>query len=70
MIVSLQYLRAFAAIMVVMFHVCAKLSRMAGADQALAFPVGLTGVDVFFVISGFISSSPPAAAAPDRSTSC
>jgi exopolysaccharide production protein ExoZ len=53
-IVSLQYLRAFAAMMVVTFHVCDKLARMEGASGAIAFPVGLTGVDVFFVISGFI----------------
>ena len=40
--------------MVVTFHVCDKLARMEGASGAIAFPVGLTGVDVFFVISGFI----------------
>ena len=54
MIVSLQYLRAFAAMLVVAFHACDKLAKMQGADPSVAFPVGLTGVDIFFVVSGFI----------------
>lgn len=40
---SIQYLRAFAALMVVAFHVL-------GA----AWTVGSAGVDIFFVISGFV----------------
>lgn len=43
---SIQYLRGFAALAVVAFH----LSEMLGG----AFKVGSAGVDVFFVISGFI----------------
>lgn len=45
-IVSLQYLRAFAALAVVAFH------AMEGTQTR--FLVGAAGVDVFFVISGFI----------------
>jgi exopolysaccharide production protein ExoZ len=44
-IVSIQYLRAFAALTVVAFH---------ALGAAPHFPVGAAGVDVFFVISGFI----------------
>jgi exopolysaccharide production protein ExoZ len=43
---QIQYLRAFAALAVVAYH---------AADRAgLEFRVGAAGVDVFFVISGFI----------------
>ena len=54
MIVSLQYLRAVAALMVVAFHAAEKLGRMAGTDGAATFTAGLAGVDIFFVVSGFI----------------
>lgn len=54
MIVSLQYLRAVAALMVVAFHASEKLGKMAGATHPLSFTAGLAGVDIFFVISGFI----------------
>ena len=40
--------------LVVAFHACDKLAKMEGANPAVAFPVGLTGVDIFFVVSGFI----------------
>ncbi len=43
---SLQYLRAFAAIGVVVFHVLAGTSH--------PFPLGAAGVDIFFVLSGFL----------------
>jgi exopolysaccharide production protein ExoZ len=43
---SLHYLRAFAAIAVVAFH------RLSGGSHP--FPLGEYGVDIFFVISGFI----------------
>ncbi|HYG27211.1 MAG TPA: acyltransferase [Caulobacteraceae bacterium] len=43
---SVQYLRAFAALAVVAFHAC-QWSR-------IPFDIGSAGVDVFFVISGFI----------------
>lgn len=54
MIISLQYLRAIAALMVVAFHAADKLSTLDPDGQHFAFTVGLAGVDIFFVISGFI----------------
>lgn len=43
---SVQYLRAVAAFAVLIFHACEPVGR--------SFVVGSAGVDVFFVISGFI----------------
>ncbi|MFS8115235.1 acyltransferase [Rhizobium jaguaris] len=43
---SIQYLRAVAAISVVFFHV--------SETYDLGFKIGASGVDIFFVISGFI----------------
>ncbi|WP_117192103.1 acyltransferase family protein [Rhizobium terrae] len=43
---SIQYLRAFAAIAVVIFH--------AGERAGMPFTIGAAGVDIFFVVSGFI----------------
>lgn len=43
---SIQYLRALAALAVVVFH--------AGERSGLHFMIGAAGVDVFFVVSGFI----------------
>ncbi|MGK9052789.1 acyltransferase family protein [Neorhizobium petrolearium] len=43
---SIQYLRAFAAMAVVIFH--------AGERSSLHFTIGAAGVDIFFVVSGFI----------------
>jgi exopolysaccharide production protein ExoZ len=45
-LLSIQYLRAIAAVAVLIFH---------AADRAgIAFGAGAAGVDIFFVISGFI----------------
>jgi len=45
-LLSIQYLRAFAALAVVLFHAC----QWADVD----FDIGAGGVDLFFVISGFL----------------
>lgn len=47
-IVGIQYLRAVAALMVVLFHATPLI------DPGMDLTVGARGVDVFFVISGFI----------------
>ena len=52
-LVSLQYLRGVAALMVVYHHVGFALTRISGTDLPLA-PLGAAGVDIFFVLSGFI----------------
>jgi exopolysaccharide production protein ExoZ len=45
---SIQYLRAFAAVSVLLYHAFQR------AEVRKVFEVGAAGVDVFFVISGFI----------------
>jgi exopolysaccharide production protein ExoZ len=50
-LVSLQYLRAVAAFLVVFNHGWDQLPWLKGR---LPYPIGLSGVDVFFVISGFV----------------
>lgn len=52
-IYTLQYLRALAAIMVVCSHLHFK-SALVGADVFAGFRIGAAGVDIFFVISGFV----------------
>jgi exopolysaccharide production protein ExoZ len=54
MIVSLQYLRGVAAMMVVAFHAFDVLARLGSGGDSEQFMIGLAGVDIFFVISGFI----------------
>jgi exopolysaccharide production protein ExoZ len=53
-IVSIQYLRGIAALLVVFYHSAESLVGVPldGAVHALAW--GASGVDIFFVISGFI----------------
>ena len=51
---SLQYLRGIAALMVVAFHAAAIGARSGGYEPASMFTAGLAGVDLFFVISGFV----------------
>jgi exopolysaccharide production protein ExoZ len=50
-LVSIQYLRAAAAIMVVYYHI---FSNRVAEHWAGGRNFGLSGVDIFFVISGFI----------------
>jgi exopolysaccharide production protein ExoZ len=52
MVLSLQYLRAFAALMVVCHHIASHMQHFSG--KADLYPGGAAGVDIFFVISGFI----------------
>ena len=63
---GVQYLRAVAASMVVLFHSEAQLSRAAlSMDSSLSWLA--SGVDIFFVISGFImwtSTAPPRSVRP------
>ena len=52
-IISIQYLRAIAAILVVIFHYTNTFEEVFLPDF-FSFMVGAFGVDVFFVISGYI----------------
>ena len=51
---SVQALRAIAALFVVVAHATALWQDKAGRGAAYIFTGGLSGVDLFFVISGFI----------------
>lgn len=53
MIISIQYMRAIAAILVVINHVEGK-ARAYSTDIISGFDVGRAGVDLFFIISGYI----------------
>jgi exopolysaccharide production protein ExoZ len=53
MILSLQYLRGLAALMVLLSHAAWKGQQYAG-DPLSWFRIGHAGVDIFFVISGFV----------------
>lgn len=57
MLINVQFLRFIAAFLVVLYH-AAQHVRMSGAELgpvfAMAETTGFAGVDVFFVISGFI----------------
>lgn len=50
-LVSIQYLRGIAALMIVLVHADGQLARM---GTALGLDMMSAGVDIFFVISGFI----------------
>jgi peptidoglycan/LPS O-acetylase OafA/YrhL len=49
---SVQHLRAIAAYLVVAFHLTDSLARETGAG--VVFTLGAVGVDMFFVLSGFV----------------
>lgn len=51
LILPIQYLRGIAAIMVVWYHA---IAQVPGVSAYLAAGFGASGVDLFFVISGFI----------------
>ncbi len=57
MLINIQFLRFVAAMLVVFYHASAHL-RATGVEQGMFFSVseavGFAGVDIFFVISGFI----------------
>lgn len=53
MVYSVQYLRGFAALLVVMSHVFTKTTQLSGYKGEW-FSIGPAGVDLFFIISGFI----------------
>ncbi len=57
MLINIQFLRLVAAMLVVFYHTSSHL-RSTGADHGIFFQindaVGFAGVDIFFVISGFI----------------
>jgi exopolysaccharide production protein ExoZ len=49
-VVSIQYLRAFAALLVVFHHA----RQFPGFKDVIGTGIGVSGVDIFFVISGFV----------------
>lgn len=54
MLVQLQYTRAIAALLVVYFHSVIQLERLDPDTVFSGFRFGETGVDLFFVLSGFV----------------
>jgi exopolysaccharide production protein ExoZ len=54
MFYGIQFLRGVAAIMVVIFHSGLELQTKVGTNVRSFTTVGAAGVDIFFVISGFI----------------
>ncbi len=55
---NIQMLRALAAAMVLFYHAAAQYEAMHGASQLFVrfAGIGFTGVDIFFVISGFVAA--------------
>ena len=51
---SIQILRAVAALFIFIYHVCDRLAYEYGYFDHNVFVIGPIGVDIFFVVSGFI----------------
>ncbi|KQV84434.1 acyltransferase [Rhizobium sp. Root1220] len=54
MLFQLQYLRAIAALMVVYFHSVLQFQKVDATFDPARYTFGETGVDIFFVLSGFV----------------
>jgi exopolysaccharide production protein ExoZ len=54
MLFQLQYLRAIAALLVVYFHSVLQFQKVDAGFDPQRYTFGETGVDVFFVLSGFV----------------
>lgn len=54
MCVQLQYIRAIAALLVVYFHAILQLEKLNPDAWMTAYLFGKSGVDLFFVLSGFV----------------
>ncbi len=53
-LVSLQYLRAVAALLVVYLHATIQVNNLRAANTSAWLEVGKCGVDIFFVLSGYV----------------
>ena len=53
-IISIQYLRAIAALLVVFYHAIYQIKEYHSLFEGGIWRFGAAGVDIFFVISGFI----------------
>lgn len=53
-VLSIQYLRGMAALMVVAYHASNRVAQNFSENTQQIFQLGHAGVDIFFVISGFI----------------
>ena len=53
-ILAVQYLRGAAAVCVFLFHISAEVESRWGSNAVVVDQIGAAGVDLFFVISGFV----------------